>query len=96
MVDTAVMKESLTNGEKTTLASDVSQFNVSADQVLIEAFDEARIRYRIVGATGEEKSTWLAEDSSFVMENVVFIDEKTVVMSVTNQTYEFLSRDTER
>ena len=86
MVDTAVLKQSLTTGEKTTLAKDVSQFNASADQVLIEAFDETRIRYKVVSSTGEEKSTWLAEDSSFMMEHAAFIDEDTVVMSITNQT----------
>ena len=86
MEDTDILKESLSTGEKTMLANDANQFHSAKSQVLIEAFEGEHIRYSILDSKGEVKSTWLAEDDSFMMEQVVFIDETTLMMTVTDQT----------
>lgn len=86
MVDTDVLKESLTAQEKTTLAKGINQFYSAHNQVLIETFESEKIRYSVLDATGEMNSTWLVEDDSFVMEQAAFVNDSTWMMTVTNQT----------
>jgi len=86
MEETDLLKESLSTGEKTVLAKDVNQFYSAGGRVLIETFDGEHIRYFVLDTVGEEMNTWLAEDDSFMMDQVVFMDENTLMMTVTNQT----------
>ena len=86
MEDATLLKESLSTGEKIPLASNVSQFSIVGDQAVVEIFDEARIRYTVVDGRGEQETTWLAEDSSLLMESAALIDEQTIAMSVADQT----------
>ncbi|PIC84775.1 hypothetical protein [Sporosarcina sp. P1] len=86
MEDLDVVKQLLSTGEKTTLANNANQFHSATDQVLIESFEGERIRYTVLNAIGEEKYSWFVEDHSFVMEQAVFLDENTLMMTITDQT----------
>ncbi|PIC78564.1 hypothetical protein CSV74_03310 [Sporosarcina sp. P19] len=84
--DANVWKQSLSTGEKTTLANNTNQFHSATDRVLIESFEGEQVRYAVLNSTGEEKNSWLAEDDAFVMDRAVLLNENTWMMTVTNQT----------